>query len=179
MPGSNVCSAELIEQGGELTARIREFRESDLSRVEDIAAAAWVPVFDSFRELVGDTIFDLAFPEWEAEQRRLVGEACHGDNSLPAWVALDGGEIAGFITAELSREGGIGEISFNAVHPDFQNRGIGTQMYTFVLDWLKGQGMKVIFVSTGGDPSHAPARRAYEKAGFTRAIPSVRYYLET
>ncbi|MCI0882720.1 MAG: GNAT family N-acetyltransferase, partial [Chloroflexi bacterium] len=64
------------------------------------------------------------------------------------------------------------------VHPHFQNRGIGTHMYTFVLDWLKGQGMKVISVSTGGDPSHAPARRAYEKAGFTCAIPSVRYYLE-
>lgn len=161
-----------------MAAHIREFQESDLIRVQDIAAAAWVPVFSSFQKLVGDAIFDLAFPQWEDEQRRLVGEACHGDNSLPAWVALDGGEIAGFVTVELNHESGKGEISFNAVHPHFQNRGIGTHMYTFVLDWLKGQGMKVISVSTGGDPSHAPARRAYEKAGFTCAIPSVRYYLE-
>jgi hypothetical protein len=29
---------------------------------------------------------------------------------------------------------------------------------------------------TGGDPSHAPARRAYEKAGFGPAIPSVSLY---
>ena len=31
-------------------------------------------------------------------------------------------------------------------------------------------------VGTGGDPSHAPARRAYEKAGFGPAIPSLYYY---
>ncbi len=162
-----------------MSAQIREFREPELTRVQDIAAAAWAPVFDSFRELVGETIFDKAFPEWEAEQRRLVGEACQGENSLPAWVALDGGEIAGFITVEVDRERGIGEISFNAVHPDCQYRGIGTQMYRFAIDWLKEQGVKVISVGTGADPSHAPARRAYEKAGFTRVIPSVRYYLET
>ena len=31
-------------------------------------------------------------------------------------------------------------------------------------------------LGTGGDPSHAPARRACEKAGFDRAIPGVTYY---
>jgi hypothetical protein len=33
--------------------------------------------------------------------------------------------------------------------------------------------MQAATVSTGGDPSHAPARRAYEKAGFSAQIPSV------
>jgi hypothetical protein len=28
-------------------------------------------------------------------------------------------------------------------------------------------------VATGGDASHAPARRAYQKAGFEAQIPSV------
>jgi hypothetical protein len=36
--------------------------------------------------------------------------------------------------------------------------------------------MRVATVGTGGDPSHAPARRAYEKAGFDREIPSVWMY---
>ena len=36
-------------------------------------------------------------------------------------------------------------------------------------------GMKLAGVSTGGDPGHAPARRAYEKAGYT-AFPNVWYY---
>ena len=42
-------------------------------------------------------------------------------------------------------------------------------------DHAKESGMKLAEVGTGGDPSHAPARRSYEKAGYT-ALPLVRYY---
>jgi hypothetical protein len=46
-------------------------------------------------------------------------------------------------------------------------------MYEFVVAQMRAAGMRVATVSTGGDPSHAPARRAYEKAGFNVGIPSV------
>jgi len=36
--------------------------------------------------------------------------------------------------------------------------------------------MKVATVGTGGDPSHAAARRAYRNAGFDIEIPSVWMY---
>jgi hypothetical protein len=36
--------------------------------------------------------------------------------------------------------------------------------------------MRFAKVHTGLDPSHAPARRAYEKAGFTTQLPTVDYY---
>ncbi|MEM9257441.1 MAG: GNAT family N-acetyltransferase, partial [Pseudomonadota bacterium] len=39
----------------------------------------------------------------------------------------------------------------------------------------KMAGMRVATVATGGDPSHLPARKAYEKAGFNVQIPSVWY----
>jgi hypothetical protein len=35
--------------------------------------------------------------------------------------------------------------------------------------------MTVVLVSTGGDIGHAPARRTYEKAGFT-PMPAVHYF---
>ena len=35
--------------------------------------------------------------------------------------------------------------------------------------------MTLAQVETGGDVSHAPARRAYEKAGYT-GLPLVRYF---
>ena len=41
---------------------------------------------------------------------------------------------------------------------------------------LKAAGMQLATVGTGGDPSHAPARRAYEKAGFSVHIPSIYMY---
>ena len=37
--------------------------------------------------------------------------------------------------------------------------------------------MKLAVVGTGGDEGHAPARRSYEKAGYT-GLPLVRYYQE-
>jgi len=62
-----------------------------------------------------------------------------------------------------------------AVDPDHQGRGIGTALTGFALDRLKDAGMKVAMVETGGDPGHAPARRVYEKAGYT-LLPIARYF---
>jgi ribosomal protein S18 acetylase RimI-like enzyme len=61
------------------------------------------------------------------------------------------------------------------VHPDYQNRGIGTSLNTFALARMKASGMVLADLHTGGDPGHAPARKAYEKAGYT-ALPLVHYY---
>jgi GNAT superfamily N-acetyltransferase len=62
-----------------------------------------------------------------------------------------------------------------AVHPDYQNEGIGTELNNFALGKMRAAGMKLAVVGTGGDPGHAPARRSYEKAGYT-GLPLVRYY---
>jgi hypothetical protein len=40
---------------------------------------------------------------------------------------------------------------------------------------MHAQGMRMAVVGTGGDPGHAPARAAYEKAGYT-AFSLVRSY---
>jgi len=62
------------------------------------------------------------------------------------------------------------------MHPAHAGQGIGAAMYAFVLERMKSAGMKAATVGTGGDPSHAPARRAYAKVGFGPAIPSVSLY---
>lgn len=41
---------------------------------------------------------------------------------------------------------------------------------------MRNAGMRLPTMGTGGDPSHAPARRIYEKVGFGAAIPSVWLY---
>lgn len=62
-----------------------------------------------------------------------------------------------------------------AVHPHYQNRGIGTALNTFALAQMKDRGMLLADLHTGGDPGHAPARQSYEKAGYT-PLPLVHYY---
>ena len=70
----------------------------------------------------------------------------------------------------------MAEMGLNAVHPDHAGQGIGTWMYRETLVRMKALGAEVVEVGTGGDAAHAPARRAYEKAGFHTAIPGVHFY---
>jgi GNAT superfamily N-acetyltransferase len=62
-----------------------------------------------------------------------------------------------------------------AVDPDHQGHGVGTALTGFATDWLRGAGMQVAMVETGGDSGHAPARRVYEKADY-RPLPVIRYF---
>jgi GNAT superfamily N-acetyltransferase len=66
-------------------------------------------------------------------------------------------------------------VHFLAVHPAYQKRGVGSALNAFILEKMREAGMEVAMVSTGGDPSHAPARRVYEKAGYI-PLPIVNYY---
>lgn len=82
-------------------------------------------------------------------------------------------QVIGFVSVQLDRETKVGEIGLNAVHPDYSGQGFGTEMYKFAIEIMKESRMQVATVATGGDISHAPARRTYEKSGFDVQIPSV------
>jgi len=45
-----------------------------------------------------------------------------------------------------------------------------------VLNLFRQEGLKYAMVGTGMDEGHAPARRAYEKAGFDIPRTDVTYY---
>jgi GNAT superfamily N-acetyltransferase len=120
----------------------------------------------------------VAFAEEEEGQRRHFDEMCAGSDDNQVYVALTDGEIAGFVTVMLDRKRALGEIGLNAVDPAYASRGIGTAMYEFALERMREDGMKAATVGTGADDSHAPARAAYSKAGFDRAIPGVHLYRE-
>jgi ribosomal protein S18 acetylase RimI-like enzyme len=156
---------------------IRPFRGTDVGRVLEITILAWTPVFESFRRILGADLFPIICPDWEADQRRGVEAACRGEDGWSAWVAERDGALVGFVVFRLNHDTGIGELGYNAVHPEHQNSGIGTMMYEFALGRMREGGMRAAKVETGGDSSHAPARRAYEKAGF-RPLPCVHYYRE-
>lgn len=155
---------------------LRELRQGDLPRLLEIAVAAWRPIFASFRQAYGDELFEMLHPDWEEAKRRQIRSACEPDNPAGVFVAEAGGVVVGFITFAWEAGRGIAEIGNNAVHPDFQGRGIGPRMYAFVFERLRERGVRFVKVTTGGDPSHAPARRAYEKAGFATSWPWVDYW---
>lgn len=154
---------------------IRRATHDDLEALHQLAMRAWAPVFASFRQVLGARVYGILYPDWERQQREVVTRLCGTDANRTAWVAESEGTIAGFIVYTLDHTARRGEVELLAVHPDLQRRGIGTALNRFALDRMREAGMELAGVSTGGDPGHAPARRAYEKARYT-ALPVVWYY---
>ena len=160
---------------------IRAYAPSDLPTLHAIRAAAFAPVFASFRSIVGPEIAALGLATAEQEQRDLLDAIASPDSghaiAIAEITAVPNGEkMVGFVSWKTDIAPGIGEITLNAVHPDHAGKGIGTALYNHALAALKAAGMQLATVGTGGDPSHAPARRAYEKAGFSVHLPSIYMY---
>jgi GNAT superfamily N-acetyltransferase len=150
----------------------------DLPRLQEVRAAAFAPVFASFRSILGDAIYELAQRREDDAQADLLVTLLAPESGWEVYSVEQAGDIVGFVSVQLSPSTLIGEIGLNAVHPSHAGKGIGTAMYDFAIGRMTDAGMRVATVATGGDPSHAPARRAYEKAGFAVHIPSAWYCRE-
>jgi ribosomal protein S18 acetylase RimI-like enzyme len=157
---------------------LRALKPGDIETLVGIAIAAWTPIYDWHRQTMGEELFAAAFPNWPEEKARQVRAACEPTSSALVGVVELDARCVGFVTCYANEQNSIGEIGNNAVHPDVQGQGIGQAMYAYAFERLRERGMRYVKVGTGGDPSHAPARRAYEQAGFTVQLPGVEYYRE-
>ncbi|MEM6839357.1 MAG: GNAT family N-acetyltransferase [Cyanobacteria bacterium P01_C01_bin.120] len=155
------------------TLVLRLVKPNDVSRLEEVRQVAFEPIFASFRSILGDEIYELAQAKEDEEQEALLSSILNPESGWEVYAAELAGIVVGFVSVQLNLNTYVGEIGLNAVHPDHSGKGIGTAMYDFAVARMKEAGMRVATVATGGDPSHAPARRAYRKAGFTVEIPSV------
>ena len=147
--------------------------DDDLPCFENIRQAAFEPVFASFRSILGEEIYAVAQAHEDEAQGKYLSSLLVSESEWNVYAAELNRTVVGFVSIQLNHKTKVGEIGLNAVHPDYAGRGIGTKMYDFVIEKMKQAEMRVATVATGGDPSHAPARRAYEKAGFNVQISSV------
>ena len=154
---------------------IRLYRDDDLDAIVQLSLLAWEPVFQSLEKVLGHNIFALLQPDWRAGQAKGVASTCKDREKFTTLVAEVDGVVAGFLAYTLNHEEKTGYVDLLAVHPDYQHRDVGTALNTPALEKIKESGMKLAVVETGGDPGHAPARRAYEKAGYT-LLPIARYF---
>jgi GNAT superfamily N-acetyltransferase len=152
---------------------MRPVRADEQPHLDRVRQAAFAPIFASFRSILGDDIYDLAQAREDEAQGELLVALLAPESGWEVYAAEVAGTVVGFVSIQLNQETQVGEIGLNAVHPEHAGKGVGTAMYDFAIVRMKEAGMRVATVATGGDPSHAPARRAYEKAGFTLQIPSV------
>lgn len=144
--------------------------------MQQLRQAAFKPVFQSFRELVGEEVYALSLWRADIEQAEHLTSLCCAESQQQVFVALIDDHVVGFVSFSLNPEKLTGEIGLNAVHPAHAGQGIGTALYRLATDEMRRSGMVLATVGTGGDSSHAPAQRAYRKAGFGPSLPSVWMY---
>jgi len=157
-----------------MKALVREYRPQDEGRVVELSLQAWAPVFASVEQVLGHEIFLRLHPDWREDQATAVRGTLAND-AMQTWVAEDDQRVVAFVAVTLHRETHTGEIWMVAVDPKAQGQGLGTILTDHATDWLRGSGMRVAMIDTGGDAGHAPARRVYEKAGYT-LLPVARYF---
>lgn len=155
---------------------VRVLEDQDIDRVVELSLAAWAPVFASFRRVLGDRLYFLAYPDWRESQARAVRSVCSSEET-DVWVAIFDGRLVGFVASliDLASDPLAGEIEMIAVDPGHQRSGIATELLEHAINRLHEAGVHLVALATGGDAGHTPARRLYEKAGF-RALPLARYY---
>ncbi len=126
-------------------------------------------------EVLGDEIFLPLHPDWKATQAAAVRSSCTSRNR-DVFVALVDERPVGFVTVGLNAfHKGMGVIDIIGVDPEYQRRGVAARLTAVAVDHMRREGMDIAVVETGGVPGHAPARAAYEEAGFT-LLPISRYF---
>jgi ribosomal protein S18 acetylase RimI-like enzyme len=121
--------------------RLRMYAPGDRAALLELAIAAFTPIHESFRSILGPALFLAVYPDWKASQTRYLEQVLDGDEARNVWVAEDTGsaELVGFVHYSIDRKASTGEIGINAVAPHRQGAGIGTAMYDHVLGLMGAQ----------------------------------------
>jgi len=147
------------------------FRDAVLA----LTIEAWVPVFEKTRHDVPGFVYDAFYPAgWEVRQKKDVGALL---DRMPnaIWLAMSGQTLLGFIGLQVHAEDSMGEVHILATAPEHQRQGVGRALLAFAEAHFRAAGLAMVMVETVGDEGHAPARRAYERAGY-EPWPVARYF---
>ena len=158
---------------------LRQVRQEDMSRMDEITVICYTPIFESYVSMLGEECYEVVRhdPELTWEERKTgQNHRLYSQHPDWLWVLEEQGEVFGFVTFYLFPQQGYGHIDNNGVHPDRAGQGWGKFMYQHVLDYFRKQGLRYAHVDTGLDPAHIPARKAYESVGFDRQVPNVEYW---
>jgi GNAT superfamily N-acetyltransferase len=147
---------------------VRPYARKDWGAILDLCLLAFAPACESLERRRG---VDLG---WKPAMGRYLRSLTRPSGNRRFLVAEVGGSVVGFVHYDVDPETRSGSIGVSAVHPARQRQGIGSLMYRRVLDAMREQGLQCATADTPAEASHAPARRAYEKAGFV-AQPAVHF----
>jgi ribosomal protein S18 acetylase RimI-like enzyme len=154
---------------------IRPLSPADLPALLDLTISVFGPFYEeSFRPIVGDTVFINRHGDWKEDYRRHLAGIHDPDNGKFAAVARIDGQVVGFVGWIIEEAQRHGEIDILAVAEASRRLGAGRALAVHALAHMKTAGVDVVSIGTGGDDFHAPARSLYNSLGFT-PFPNISY----
>jgi len=153
---------------------LRKFETGDFTPDSPVTVEAWKGIFDGYREQLGEELFNWFYDGWQARKYGEFCEAMHKNaenNAALTIVDTADGSVAAM--GSYRAQGETGVFCSNAVRPDLRGRGIGTMLYSGMLQSMREQGLKYAQTTTGLDEAHAAARRTYERTGFGYPLPHI------
>lgn len=143
--------------------------------VLDLAMRSWAPVLARMRESVPHFVYDNFYPDgWRVRQEADLAQVLDEEPDTVD-VAMLNGTIVGWVSTRIHPEDSMGEVHVITVAPEQQRGGVGRALLEHAHGRVRRAGMRMVMVETGGDPGHAPARAAYEAAGY-QPWPVARYF---
>ena len=155
---------------------IRKITPEDVDRVMEIATQQWLQIYDQYRKVIGDELFERFYKGAINNLRNNIYDRTQRPDYC--FVAVIDGVVCGFASyrVEETALGKNGVVGYNGVDNAYKGRGIAGKLYNKLFDEMRAAGCDAAKVHTGLDDGHAPARRAYQKAGFEVGLPSIDYF---
>ncbi len=157
---------------------LRFATKDDMSYIDQITAICYQPIHDSWVAHQGADIAEgLRDPgvSWD-ERKAKQNHDLYDEYPEWLWVLEEDGVIIGFMSFRMLLEKKLGIIENNGVLPSHAGKGLGKFMYRHALQYMRRHGMQFVFLETGMDDAHIPARKAYEAVGFDRKFPNAYYW---
>lgn len=154
---------------------IEPMRKEDKERVLEIGFAAWEGIHSAYKNCLGEELYSIVYPDWKTSYKNSLTAAIEKNEF---YVAKKDGVIYGFCSARYEKDGKLGIFGYNGVDINSRGMRIASRMYNFLKGNLINKGCIYARVHTGLDDGHAPARRAYERTGFSHPLPMVTYYMK-
>jgi ribosomal protein S18 acetylase RimI-like enzyme len=155
---------------------IRSYVQSDLPRLIELTIETFGPFYeDSFRPLMGETIFANQHGNWRDDYRKQVAGLHDPDQHKYVAVAEDNGVLSGYVAWSVKPERRSGEVVILAVSSQYRRENLGTALCEHAFEVMRTHGLDVVHIGTGGDDFHAPARALYESLGCVQ-LPVAVYY---
>jgi ribosomal protein S18 acetylase RimI-like enzyme len=149
---------------------IRKYQRSDLETLRQITAICFEGV--SIDKNIEDKFGIINELDWTQRKMPHINDDVEA-NADGVFVAEIDGEVAGYITTNVNHQTKIGGIPNLSVHPNFQQRGLGTELIETALVYLKEEGMLYSRIETLDQNPIGTA--FYPKMGFVEIARQIHY----